>query len=298
MKPQKTINRTLTALWLTALFMTPAALMAETAVDESRSMASDGTVYIEDEIGEISIEGWNRDEVRVTGYITDDVKELEIKESGNGIRIRVDYYDRRSIDGAELDFMVPMNASVQAESVSGDIDASDLSGDVLELATVSGDLMVRASVQRLILSSVSGDVDFSGDALRVEIETVSGEVELDGVSGELDVTTVSGDVTVDGGTVSNGEFEAVSGDIELYVSLEDGGRINVSSMSGDVELYLPGDQEAEIFAQTFSGDIESDYGRVSNTKHGPGSKLEHQEGNNGATINLNSFSGDVTIDRN
>ena len=298
MNPQKMIYRTLNSIWLAALFVAPAALLADTAVDESRSMASDGTVYIEDEIGDIRIEGWDRDEVRITGYISDDVKELEIKESGNGIRIRVEYYDRRSLDGSELEFMVPVNASVEAESVSGDIDASDLSGEDLELSTVSGDLYVRADVEKLSLNSVSGDVDFSGDASRVEIETVSGEIELDGVSGELDVTTVSGDVTVDGGMLSSGEFEAVSGEIELYISLEDGGRIDVSSMSGDVDLYLPGDQEAEFFAQTFSGDIDSDVGRVTKTRHGPGSKLEHQEGNNGAVINLNSFSGDVTINRN
>lgn len=309
MNPQsKTKNRLLMATrastyqgfglaWLLVVaLLSPAVLVAESTVNETRSLAPDGHVLIENEFGEIHITGWNSDEVQIGGYLSDDVRELEIKESGNGIRIRVDYYERRTISGAELEISVPEGASVEAESVSGDIDASGLSGDRLELRTVSGDLYAEASVEKLMMNTVSGDVEFSGAANRVEIETVSGEADLNGVSGELEVTTVSGDVTVDGGVLTNGEFEAVSGDIELSVSLEDGGRINVSSMSGDIELYLPSDQQAEFYAQTFSGDIDSNIGRVSNVKHGPGSRLDHQEGNNGATINLNSFSGDVTIE--
>lgn len=300
MNPQINFNSSpgrVIALFLTVVFLSPLTLLAETEVDESRPLAADGSVSVENEFGEIRIEGWDRDEVRISGYLSEDVRELEIKESGNGLRIRVDYYDRRSIDSAELELLVPKTASVEASSVSGDIDAAGLSGDALELNTVSGDLVVAATVGRLGLNSVSGDVEFTGSADRADVETVSGEVELIGVTGEIEATTVSGDVTVDGGMLSIGEFEAVSGDIELHVSLEDGGRINVSSMSGDIELYLPGDQEAEFFAQTFSGDIDSAYGRVSNVKHGPGSRLEHQEGSNGSTINLNSFSGDVTIEK-
>ncbi|HKJ17842.1 MAG TPA: DUF4097 family beta strand repeat-containing protein [Xanthomonadales bacterium] len=276
--------------------MVPGLLVADTEVHETRSLSADGSVLIENEFGEITIRGWDRDEVEISGYLSDDVRELEIRESGNGLRIRVDYYERRSINGAELEVMVPRGASVEAESVSGDIVASDLSGAMLELRTVSGDLYADASVERLSLNTVSGDVEFSGSASRVDIETVSGSADLKGVSGELDVTTVSGDVTVDGGVLSVGEFEAVSGDVELDVSLEAGGRIDVSSMSGDIELYLPSSQEAEFYIQTFSGDISSDVGRVSKEKHGPGRRLEHREGNNGAIINLNSFSGDVSID--
>lgn len=298
MNPQITLSRKLALIMAPMLaFMAPAALFAETAVDQTHPLAANGSVSINDKVGEIRIEGWNRNEVQIRGYLSDDVRELEVRESGNGIRIHVDYYDRRSIDGAELELMVPASASVDASSVSGDIEATGLSGDELNMDTVSGDLIARATVGRLSLNSVSGDVEFSGSAERADVETVSGEVDLKGVSGEIEVITVSGDVTVDGGTLSYGEFEAVSGEIELHVSLGDGGRINVSSMSGDVGLYLPRDQEAEIFAQTFSGDIDSDFGRVSNARRGPGSRLEHQEGSNGATINLNSFSGDVTIER-
>jgi len=304
MNPQRNLTRlfrkeaawrkALTAMTL-VLATVPAAAMAEEDIDEVRPLAANGHVLVENSFGEIDVQGWDREEVRISGYLSDDVKELEIKESGKGIRIRVEYYDRRTIDGAQLEITMPNGASLEADSVSGDIEAAGLSGESIDLRTVSGDLDVAASPQRLVLNTVSGDIEFAGTTNRVDVESVSGEIDLTGVSGEIEATTVSGDVTVSGGSLRSGEFEAVSGDVELDVALEDGGRIKVSSMSGDIDLYLPDGQQAEFFAQTFSGDIDTAFGSVRNASRGPGSRLEHTEGNGGATINLNSFSGDVSI---
>lgn len=281
---------------LLAILAAPAWASSGKNVEELRPLAADGSVLIENEFGEIVIQGWDRNEVRISGGLSDDVNELEIRESGNTLRIRVDYHHRRTIDGADLEIMVPEGASVTAESVSGDIEAGGLAGQMLELRTVSGDLDVAARVQRVSLHSVSGDIDFSGTASRISAESVSGEIDLTGVSGEIDASTVSGDITVTGDTLSSGEFEAVSGDVELRVALADGGRINVSSMSGDIDLYLPKGQQAEFQAQTFSGSIDSAFGQTrDSSSQGPGKRLKHHEGNSGATINLNSFSGDVSI---
>lgn len=294
----RVIRRAAFAGLLVTAMLASTAVLAADDVEEVRPLAADGHVWVENNFGEIVIKGWDREEIRILGDMSDDVRELEIRESGNGIRVRVDYYDRRHIDGADLDIMMPAGASLEAESVSGDLEAQGLHGETLELRTVSGDLEAAAESQRLTLVSVSGDIDFSGAASRVEVESVSGDVELSGVSGEIEATTVSGDVTVTGGrTIQIGEFEAVSGDVELELALAAGGRISVSSMSGDIDVYLPRDQQAEFFAETFSGDIDTDFGRETRASRGPGSRLEHQQGDSGAIIRLNSFSGDVGIHR-
>lgn len=287
-------RRALTTLML-LVATGPVSALAEGDIDEVRPLAADGHVLVENSFGEIDVQGWNREEIRISGYLSEDVKELEIKETGKGIRIRVDYYDRRTIDGARLEITMPKGASLEADSVSGDIQAAGLNGASIDLRTVSGDLDVAASPLRLTLNTVSGDIEFAGTTNRVDVESVSGEIDLSGVSGEIEATTVSGDVTVTGGPLRSGEFEAVSGDVELDVALEDGGRITVSSMSGDIELYLPRSQQAEFFAQTFSGDIDTAFGSAKESSRGPGSRLEYTEGDGGATINLNSFSGDVSI---
>jgi DUF4097 and DUF4098 domain-containing protein YvlB len=66
-------------------------------------------------------------------------------------------------------------------------------------------------------------------------------------------------------------------------------------MSGDVQLRLPASQQAEFIAQSFSGDIHSEFGKSARVSKGPGVMLQHREGDNGAQIRLETFSGDVSI---
>jgi len=66
-------------------------------------------------------------------------------------------------------------------------------------------------------------------------------------------------------------------------------------MSGDVNLSLPSSQQAEFTAQSFSGNIRTDFGKSARVSHGPGVVLEHRQGDNGARIRLESFSGDISI---
>jgi DUF4097 and DUF4098 domain-containing protein YvlB len=66
-------------------------------------------------------------------------------------------------------------------------------------------------------------------------------------------------------------------------------------MSGDVKLRLPASQQAEFTAQSYSGDINSEFGDSVRVSKGPGVMLRHREGDNGAQIRLESFSGDISI---
>jgi DUF4097 and DUF4098 domain-containing protein YvlB len=68
-------------------------------------------------------------------------------------------------------------------------------------------------------------------------------------------------------------------------------------MSGDIKLSLPGSQQAEFSVQSYSGSIHSDFGESARVSRGPGVVLEHREGDGGAKIRLESFSGDISIRR-
>lgn len=102
---------------------------------------------------------------------------------------------------------------------------------------------------------------------------------------------------MDAGRLERGRFEAVSGDLDLRLALNDDGRLNMNNMSGDMILRLPAGQQADFTAQTFSGDIRSDFGKAASVSRGPGSLLQHREGNNGAAVRLESFSGDIHLRR-
>jgi len=278
-----------------ALMLLP-EVRAGSDIEESRPMKKDGLLQVENLAGSIEITTWDKAEVSIHGELGDDVEELEILESSAGLEVRVrNRKNKRNVDETELRLQIPAEASIEAESVSADISVKDSRGASLVLNSVSGDLDIDASTERLEVESVSGDVMFRGHAPRASVETVSGEIDVQSLEGEMRISTVSGDVRLSGARVDRGRFETVSGDLMMELDVTDGGHLNVQSMSGDVRLELPAGQQAEFTAQTFSGDIRSAFGEAREGSHGPGKAFSHREGSNGATIKLESFSGDIHL---
>jgi DUF4097 and DUF4098 domain-containing protein YvlB len=276
--------------------MLPVTAVSGEEIDKTLNMSNDGLVQVENMVGIIEFSGWDRSEVQIRGEAGDDVEEVEITSTATGVKIRVhNRSGKRNIEGTNLYLRIPQSASIEADSVSADITVSDNLGERILLNTVSGDLEIDASPELLEMHSVSGDVEFRGTASRSSVETVSGEIALVGPSGEISINTVSGDVSLEAGEVSRGRFESVSGDMTLTLSLGDGGRLSCDSMSGDVKLRLPASQQAEFTAQSYSGDINSEFGSSTRVSKGPGQMLRHKEGENGAEIRLETFSGDVYI---
>lgn len=289
-------NRLMPAmLWVFALSVPLSAICGE-EIDQTLTMSPDGLVAVENVAGKVEIEAWDRDEVRVRGEAGKRVERVEVNATSSGVEVRV--INRKGdhrVDGTELNLRVPQGASIEVETISADITLTGSRGESVILRTVSGDLEVDANAQRINLHSVSGDVEFEGTVSRSSFETVSGEITVVGATGEISANTVSGDVTLEAGELTQGRFEAVSGDLMLSLALADGGRLACDSMSGDIRLKLPASQQAEFTSQSFSGSIHTDFGDSVGVSKGPGIMLEHREGDNGAKIRLESFSGDIAI---
>jgi len=288
-------RRLLPLLGMVAL-LAPVVVVHAEEIDRTLGMSEDGLVSVENVAGTVEFVTWDRAEVQIRGETGSSVEEVEISSTSGGVQVRVvNRKGERRVDGTDLQLRIPEAASVEAETVSADITLSGNRGESVSLRSVSGDLEVEASPQRLDVQSVSGDVEFEGSATRSSFETVSGEIVIVGASGEVSANTVSGDVTLEAGEVHHGRFEAVSGDLILSLALADGGRLACDSMSGDVKLSLPSSQQAEFTAQSFSGSIHTDFGQSARVSKGPGVVLEHRAGDNGAKIRLESFSGDISI---
>lgn len=280
----------------TVALMLPLTGLADQEIDETLAMPADGLVQVENLAGAIEFSTWDKAEVQVRGEAGDTVEEVEITSSSKGVQVRIhNKKNKRNTDDTDLFLRVPESASLEADGVSTDITVTGSSGESILLNTVSGDLEVDASPQRMELHSVSGDVEFEGEVGRSTVETVSGEITIVGAGGEVSLSTVSGDVTLEAGPLGQGRFESVSGDLILELSLKDSGRLSCDSMSGDVNLLLPASQQAEFTAQSYSGGITTDFGESSSVSKGPGVMLQHRQGDNGAQVRLETFSGDITI---
>ncbi len=284
--------------WPALALLFPLSGLSGQNLDETRDMAPDGHVLVENMVGRVEVTVWNKAKIEIKGNLGDDVEKVEISATDNGIQIRVRNQRKgRDIDDTDLYLRLPLGASIEVETISADIEMHGSAGESIVLSTVSGDVAAEASPRRLEIQSVSGEIEFVGSIARSSVETVSGDISLSGFHGEIAISTVSGDVSLIAEEVDRGRFESVSGDMKLNLAISDNGRLVSESMSGDLVLRLPEAQQAGFVIQTYSGDIRSDFGESVKVSKGPGSVLKYHEGNNGALIRLESFSGDIHIRR-
>lgn len=287
---------------LLTVILTAGALSAEQQIDETRAADTDARVEVEIVSGSLQVTGWDRPEVQVTGTIGDDVEALEVSGGGESVSIELDVPDgwgrrQRDID-AHLRISVPVGAQLMVETVSANIDVSQVVGTV-ELASVSGQIALSGNPSRAELESVSGEIEVDGGQTAISAETVSGDIELRGVARSVEAASVSGDVNVTASEVERASFESVSGSVEFAGTLVGSARLDVETHSGNVTLVLPADTSARWEIETFSGNVENDFGpgpqRTSD--YGPGKWLQFTSGSGEARINLEAFSGNIRLQK-
>jgi DUF4097 and DUF4098 domain-containing protein YvlB len=294
-------RRPLAAALLAALC---APSMAGTPIDQRKPANANVRVEVANVRGAVNVSGWERNEVALTGTLGEDSK-LEFSGSESSLSIRVEQPDsggwswwgnRGPKEDTILELKVPRAAALDIDTVSADVLVDAISGSAeVRVESVSGDQRADAEADRVSLQSVSGDVAIRGSSRRSELETVSGDIIAEGLSEELEARSVSGEIDVRGEGFSNINGGTVSGDIDITGSLTERARVDLESMSGNLDLDLAGELSARIEVETFSGSIRSDYGTVEREEHGPGASLRTTVGSGSATLNLESFSGDVTI---
>ena len=283
------------ALW--AVLLQTGVAFAET-VDERRTVTANPRVSIENVNGTVTVEGWDRKEVHVTGTIGSDVEKVDVDgtEARLHIEVILPRHGRNLRSEADLLIKVPVKAEVTVEVVNCPIDVSKVDG-TLDLESVNGDITVVGKPARVSARAVNGHIQVTAPCTDTRAETVSGRIVLDGVSGELVAATVGGSVEVHGSKFESAECRSVSGDIDFDGDPEGTGDFEFEAHSGDVILHVSPDISAEFDITTFSGDIDSAFGQTPRRKseYVPGRELSFSLGSGNARISISSFSGDVSV---
>ena len=269
------------------------------AVKETRPAAADVLVTIKNINGTITVAGWERKEVEVTGTVSGDAEGLDVTGTEKRIKIEVRYPENEHnvhVE-ADLDVKVPVGAGVRVSVVNSPITVSKVEGEV-ELEAVNGDIEVSGKPASVEAQSVNGTIGVMASTDRAEVETVNGRIVLDGVSGDVSAGTVGGSIQVTGGKLERGKFSSVSGDIDFSGSLDGKGTFDFETHNGDIQLQLPASVSAEFEVSTFSGDIQNDFGPTGTKRQfGPGRELSFSTGSGDARVTINTFSGDVRLVR-
>ncbi len=295
------IQRTL-ILGSALVLLLPLVAGAQTEVERRVPADADATVEISNIAGSVVVSGWDRDEVEVTGTLGRNVEELEVESDGHHVEIEVELPRHGRYEGggsAHLEVRVPRRAHVEVATVSAEINAEDLEGH-LEFDSVSGSISVAGQPAAVSVETVSGLIEVEIDAAETSAATVSGSITLTGVRGDVEASAVTGNVTVKSAQdLERAELEVVSGQIVFAGSLGPDADFSASSHSGTIELTLPESTSARVAVESFTGRIQNDFGQKAHRvdRYTPGKELHFTLGSGDGRIEIESFSGAITLRR-
>jgi len=272
-------------------------------VDKTLEVDADGEIRIEVIEGRVVLEGWDKNEVRVTG----EVPELEnfiFRTSAGRTRIKVDsehgfWGNWKSKGRAKLTIYGPRSSSIIAEGASSSFVLTGIDGEV-DASTMSGDISLEGGKGKIELESVSGDVDIVDAKGKINLSSVSGDVSAKVESNHFEAQSISGSIEASLGMAEHVELGSVSGDIELVFELAKNGELEAETISGDIDVkFLNRNLDASFEIDTGPG------GEIRNqiTEHKSSSSyvftgaVEFEVGKGRGSVDLETMSGSVKINQ-
>jgi len=284
-----------------ALLASSPASRAGTPIDKRAAAEPSGSVEVSNISGTVTVTGWDRSEVEVTGELGEGTERLEFTTSDKVTRIKVILPNQSyHVDDTDLVVHVPAASRLTVSTVSADIKVQGVQG-AQRLQSVSADVHTVAGSEDVECRTVSGDVtvDGSGKKGMLNITTVSGDATALRTAGEVNANTVSGNLVLGLGETTRSRVRSTSGDLTMAMRIAPDGRLDAESISGDVRLNLVGSVDAEFDLSSFSGEIRNCFGpkAASTSEYAPGKELRFSEGAGTARIRVKTLNGDISICR-
>jgi hypothetical protein len=267
----------------------------ESRVDTTFAFDKNGAVHLMAVSGDITVNGWSRNEIRVRAISDDD----NIRFTGSSARVTLEIAGGRRGGDTRFELSVPFGTRVTAESQNGDIMVRGTRGAV-ELHAQNGDVDVDDVMTRLEITSLNGDVTAKNITGDCAVNSMNGEVQLTDVRGTVEASTVSGDIDLRGIVTKLVRAKTTSGDVMFDGTIDPAGRYELTSHSGDIGLRIPRDASAQLTVSTWSGTVDSEFPimlKPGDLGIGPGKSKRYvfDIGSGGARITVEAFSGDINI---
>jgi DUF4097 and DUF4098 domain-containing protein YvlB len=264
-------------------------------VDTTLTLERNGTLRVTVYAGRVSVTGASGNNVHVTGTV--ERGELETRARAGSITLSMDEYPSRS--RAQLDITVPTGTNVILEGFSTAFSVRGVKGEA-KIETLSGSVQVSDAVGLVQVEAVSGSVEVLKVQGDVQAESVSGHVTVAGVDGNVETESVSGRVSVTEAKSKSVRAETVSGSITYSGTIDPLGNYVFKAHSGRLTLAVPENAGATVSLQTFSGNVDSDFPvtlETGITQPGHESRFQFRLGNGRSRIVLETFSGNIRIQR-
>jgi hypothetical protein len=244
--------------------------------------------------GEIVVQAWERDEVRVraTHFSTDTI---DLRAEGQAVSLRA-----RSRAGRPhgIDFQIEIPAWMPV-SVSGtylDIRVEGTKAAVTA-ETVRGNVSLKGGEGALRLKSVEGEVALEGGRGRAELNAVNDVARVSGFEGDLLAETVSGSIKVEDVVARSAVLSTVSGDIAWDSPLDPSGRYELATHEGDIDVTLPDASRASVGVRAFEGHVRTTFPVTLPEGAAARKRFTFTLNGGGPQVELETFTGTISIRR-
>lgn len=229
--------------------------------------------------GEITVRGWEKNEVRVSStdadrldfQRVDKAKEKEKESASPPSRIDVMVFDKSDGTGAkgdcraiaDVEMDVPRGATIQVQTRDGDIRISGVAAAYA--GSQNGDIEIERAVKLVEAGSVGGSISLKDSSGRINLSSAGGGVEASNVRSldpedTFEVGTVSGDIQLNHVNHPKLTAKTVNGTINMTGPLASKGRYAFTTMTGDLNLYMPPDASFQLNAKfSDNREIVSDF---------------------------------------
>ncbi len=228
--------------------------------EQSYPLNADGRVSVSNVNGSITVEAWERNEVKL-----EYTKVADTKERLGDVEIKIESKPGRF--SVETDYGNWKNKNRGDQWKNG--------GKLV----VEFRLMVPSGAILNEVETVNGSVSVSNFVNITRVSAVNGSVNATNIRGTANLSTVNGEVTAD------------------FDRLESGTKISLETVNGKVNLVIPSDSNATVRADSLNGNITNDFGLPVRKGKYVGRDLYGRLGSGDVQIKLETVNGGLSINR-
>lgn len=288
---------------------------------------SGGTLTIEADRGNISVQRGNDSQVKVT--VSRELKgssdskqadllkqhKLEFSQDGGEIKVKgsrgkTGWSFRDPFNKLQVHYtvMVPEKFNANLNTAGGNIELSSLEGSVhahtsggnIKMDSVNGPVKANTSGGNVSLANSSGPADLGtsgGDitagkiAGNLSARTSGGNIRVESVSGSVDARTSGGDIKIaDAGGPINARTSG--GNVAARLAKAPQGDSVLKTSGGNVQLEVPAGISLTVQGETSGGDVSSDFPAEINKSR---TRLQASLNGGGAGVELGTSGGNIRL---
>lgn len=248
-------SRNLSLIWaisLSALMLATLTVSAAAATEEFHRtvpLTANGRVSVENVNGDVTITGWDRNEVQIAAIKKADSQQklqeatIEVEAGSDSVHIRTKYPEgHHNNDPASVTYTLHVPRAARLDGinlVNGSLEVSQVSGDI-RTNLVNGSTKVHDLAGRAELSAVNGAINADYNSLQgvseIRLKSVNGSVHLGlpaSPNADVSVSTMNGGIQTDFPLQVQGKFIGRHIDGKLGSG---GTRIDISNVNGSIRI--------------------------------------------------------------